>query len=244
VLADGIEKDVALVVEPSITLPCPETNIDTSALPPLSNVPALPSGPFTVVIPVAARYDELTKAMTMAFTGGKLFFSPEYPGVYLEKPEMYESQGQLVLKLHIAGPVHGLGIDTDLDGDLYLVGHPAVVDNELRIPDLEPTIETKNFLLSLKALTGGDHIREEARAALRLDIGQRLDQARQKLGSELTFGGDSGCFHGEVDRVEVTGVYPHAAYLRIYVSVTAHARASMPCSSPSPPVPAPEARAR
>jgi hypothetical protein len=32
-----------------------------------------------------------------------------------------------------------------------------------------------------------------------------------------------------VDRVEVTGVYPHAAFLRIYVGITAHARASMPC---------------
>lgn len=194
VLADGIEKDVALVVSPAVTLPCPDMSPSTSALPPLSNVAALTPGPFSVTVPVAARYDELTRAMTMAFTDGKLFFSPDYPGVFLEKPEVYESQGQLVLKLHIAGPVHTLGIDTDLDGDLYLVGHPAVVDNELRIPDLEPTIETKNFLLSLKALTGADRIRDEARAALRLDIGQRLEQAREKFGSELTFGGESGCF--------------------------------------------------
>jgi hypothetical protein len=229
VLADGIEKDVALVVAPAITLPCPDTNVERSSLPPLSNVASLTPGPFTVTVPVAARYDELTRAMTMAFTDGKLFFSPEYPGVYLEKPEVYESDGRLVLKLHIAGPVRGLGIETDLDGDLYLVGHPSVVDNELRIPDLEPTIETSNFLLSLKALTSGDRIRDEARAALRLDIGQRLDQARQKFGSGLTFGSDSGCFQGDVDRIEVTGVYPHAAYLRIYVGVTAHARATMPC---------------
>jgi len=233
VLADGIEKDVALVVAPSITLPCPEINVDAASLPPLSNVAALPSGPFTVTIPIAARYDELTRAMTMAFTDGKLFFSREYPDIYLEKPEIYESQGQLVLKLHIAGPVHGLGIQTDLDGDLYLVGHPAVVDNELRIPDLEPTIETRNFLLSLKALTSGDRIRDEARAALRLDIGQRLSEAREKLGNELTFGGETGCIQGAVDRVEVTGVYAHAAYLRVYVGVTAHARASMPCAGPS-----------
>ena len=33
------------------------------------------------------------------------------------------------------------------------------------------------------------------------------------------------------DRVEVTGVHPHAAYLRVYVSVTARARASMPCAT-------------
>jgi len=235
VLADGLEKDLALVVAPSITMPCPDLHEDgPPQLPPLSNVAALASGPFTVTIPIAARYDELTRAMTMAFTDGKLFFSAEYPQLYLEKPEIYESQGAIVLRLHMAGPVHKLGIDADLDGDLYLTGHPAVVDNELRVPDLEPTIETRSFLLSLKAMTDGDRIRDQARAALRLDIGARLKDARDKLGDGLTFGGAKGCFHGDVDRIEVTGVYPHAAYLRVYVAVTARARATFPCASNLP----------
>jgi hypothetical protein len=125
-------------------------------------------------------------------------------------------------------------VDADLDGDLYLSGHPAVVDNELRIPDLEPTIETRSFLLSLKAMTAGDSIRDQARAALRLDIGQRLQDVRAKLGDELTFGTDKACVHGDVDRIEVTGVYPHAAYLRIYVAVTARARISAPCTTAVP----------
>jgi hypothetical protein len=184
-----------------------------------------------VTIPIAARYEELTRALLTAFTAGRLYFSTEYKEVFLEHPELYESDRALVLKLHIAGPVHSLGIDTDLDGDLFLVGHPAVVDNELLVPDLEPTIETRNFLLSLKAMTDADHIRDDARRALRLDIGARLRQARDQLGQDLTFGNDKGCFHGDVDRVEVTGVYPHAAYLRVYVAVTARARVSMPCSA-------------
>jgi hypothetical protein len=216
-------------------MPCPDLHEDgPPRLPPLSNVASLVSGPFTVTIPVAARYDELTRAMTMAFTDGKLFFSSEYPQLFLEKPEIYESQGAIVLKLHMAGPVHKMGIDADLDGDLYLTGHPAVVDNELRVPDLEPTIETRSFLLSLKAMTDGDRIRDQARAALRLDIGERLRDARNKLGDELTFGSEKGCFHGDVDRIEVTGVHPHAAYLRVYVAVTARARATFPCTSPGP----------
>jgi hypothetical protein len=235
VLADGLEKDVALVVAPSVTMQCPDVHEDgPPALPPLSNVASLASGPFTVTIPIAARYDELTRAMTMAFTDGKLFFSAEYPQLYLEKPEIYESQGAIVLRLHMAGPVHKLGIDAELDGDLYLTGHPAVVDNELRVPDLEPTIETRSFLLSLKAMTDGDRIRDQARAALRLDIGERLRDVRDKLGDGLTFGGEKGCFHGDVDRIEVTGVHPHAAYLRVYVTVVARARATFPCTSPTP----------
>ncbi len=242
VLAGGLEKDVAIVVAPSITMPCPEASAPGAAddagpapeLPPLSNVASLPAGPFTVSVPIAARYDELTRAMTVAFTGGRLYFSADFPSVYLEKPELYESGGEVVLRLHIAGPVHRLGIDTDLDGDLFLAGHPQVVDNELSVPDLEPTIETRNFLLSLKALADGDRIRDQARAALRLDIGARLKEARDKLGDALTFGSRDGCFRGEVDRVEVPGVYAHAGYLRMYVSVTGRARADVPCPARRP----------
>jgi hypothetical protein len=213
-------------------MPCPDGfTASDEGLPPMSNVSVVQPGPFTVTVPIAAKYEELTRAMTAAFTDGKLFFSPEYPGVFLEKPEVYESQGSLVLKLHIAGPVHAAGIDTVLDGDLYLSGHPAVVDNELSIPDLEPTIESRNFLLSLKAIRDGDLIRDQARGALRLDIGARLHEATDRLGSELTFGTDKACFHGDVDRVEVTSVHTHAAYLRMYVSVTARARATMPCGT-------------
>ncbi len=170
IIADGIEKDLALVVAPSITIPCPPETT-AAPLPPLANVAFVPPGPFTVTVPIAAAYTELTKAMGLVFTNGKYFFSSEYPKLYLSNPELYESQGQIVLKMHIAGPVHKFGIDADLNGDLYLSGHIAVIDNELSIPDLEPTIETKNFLLSLKAMADGDKIRDQARQALRLDIG-------------------------------------------------------------------------
>jgi Domain of unknown function (DUF4403) len=229
VVADGLEKDLAIVVAPEVTLPCGE-DVAAASLPPLSNVAMLPSGPFTVTLPIAARYDELTRAMSAAFTDGKLFFSQDYPKLYLEKPEIYESQGMLVLKLHLTGPVHGLGIDADLDGDVYLMGHPRVVDNELTIPDLEPTIETKNFLLSLKAMTSSDKIRDQARAALRLDIGERLAGVKSKLSSDLTFGAKGACFQGSVDKIEVVGAYPHGTYLRVYVAVTARASASLPCA--------------
>jgi hypothetical protein len=247
VLADGLEKDLALIVAPSVTLPCERaaTSIEQApVLPPLQNVGSVASGPFTITVPIAARYDELTHAMAMAFTDGKLFFSPEYPGLFLEKPELYESQGELVLKLHLQGPVHKLGIDADLDGDLFLSGHPAVVDNELQIPDLEPTIETKNFLLSLKAMSDGDRIRDQARQALRLDIGDRLRPVREKLSSDLTFGSAQGCFHGDVDRIAVTGVHLHASYLRVYVEVTARARATVPCDLTIPASAAPSAAAQ
>jgi hypothetical protein len=233
VVADGLEKDLALVVAPEVTLPCAAA--EPLPLPPFANVTSVASGPFTVVVPIAARYDELQKAMGMLFTDGKYFFSKEYPGLYLENPEIYESQGQIVLKVHIRGPVHKFGLDVDLDGDLFLSGHVGVVDNEVQIPDLEPTIETKNFFLSLKALTDSANIRDQARNAMRLDLSERLKAVREKLSSDLTFGGPAACFRGNVDKIEVTSAHAHGSYLRVYVAVTARASATLPCPNASAP---------
>jgi hypothetical protein len=230
VLADGVEKDLALVVAPSITLPCTTaTDQEPSALPPLANVATLQGGPFTVTVPIAARYEELAKAMSLAFTDGKLFFSQEYPALYMEKPEVYAAKDQLVLKLHVAGTVHKFGFDSDIDGDIFFVGRPTVVDNELRIPDLEPTVETKSLLLKLKAALQGDSIRDEARAALRLDLGERLRTVRDKLSKDLEFGDGQGCLKASAGKIEVTSVHAHGSYLRLYVAITGRASVYLPC---------------
>ena len=236
VVADGLEKDIAMVIAPQVSMPCGAPD-SAPPLPAFANVASVPSGPFTVTLPIAARWDELQKAMGMLFTDGKYFFSAEFPKLYLEKPEIYESQNQVVLKVHIAGPVHKFGIDTDLDGDLFLTGHLRVVDNEVQIPDLEPTIETKSFLLSLKAVAEGDKIRDQARQALRLDLTERLRAVKDKVSSELTFGTGNTCFKAELDKVEMLSANPHGSYLRVYVAVTAHANATMPCAAGPPPPP-------
>jgi hypothetical protein len=231
VIADGLEKDLALVVAPQVTMPCAAES-PPQTLPPFSNVALVQPGPFTVTIPIAARYEELVHAMGTLFTDGKYFFSKEYPNLYLEEPEIYESQGQIVVKVHVKGPVHKFGTDIELDGNLFLSGHLAVIDNEIQIPDLESTIETKNFFLSLKAMADGDTIRNQARAALRLDLSERLKGVREKLSSDLTFGGPAACFKADLDKIELVSVHTHGSYLRAYVAVTAHARATLPCSAP------------
>jgi hypothetical protein len=231
VIADGIEKDLAFIVAPQVTLPCSPDEA-AAPLPTLSNVAAITPGPFTLSVPIAAGYDDLARAMKGAFTDGKLFFSKDYPGLYLENPRLYESQGLLVLELHLLGPVHAMGIDADLDGDLFFSGHLTVADNELTIPDLEPTIETNNLLLSLKAATGARTIRDQARAALRLDLGEQLRNVRTAFAEDLTFGGKDACFHGDIDTIELTSVYAHGTYLRVYVTVKGRAAATMPCAAP------------
>jgi hypothetical protein len=235
VLADGVEKDLALVIAPSVTLPCSATGA-ASNLPPLANVSQIPTGPFTVTVPIAARYEELQRAMSLAFTDGKLFISKEFPKVFLSHPEVYNAKDHLVVKLHIQGPVEKGGIKTNLGGDLYMIGHPQVIDNELRVPDLEPTIETSSFLLKMAAAIKGDDIRDQARAALRLDIGERLTAVKQKLSSDLSFADGTGCLRADTNKIEVTGVHPHGNYLRVYVAVTAQASVYLPCPS-APPAP-------
>ena len=236
VLADGIEKDLAVVVAPSITLPCAAPTA-LADLPPLANVSTIVPGPFKVVLPIAAKYDELARAMGLTFTNGKLFFSKEFPELFMEKPEIYAAKDQLVLKLHINGPIHKYGISANLDGDLFMSGHPQVIDNELRIPDLEPTIETTSFLLKLKAALDGGSIRDQARDALHLDIGQRLTSVRDKMSSELSFNNGQGCLRATVNKIEVTGVYPHQNYLRLYVALTGQASVYLPCPTPISPIP-------
>ncbi len=229
VIAGGIEKDLALVVEPSVTLPCASAELPADP-PRLANVATLPSGPFTVVVPIAARYEELARAMTLAFTDGKLFFSKSFPELYLANPEVFASQtDQLVVKLHLAGPIKAAGLNANLDGDLYFAGHPVVIDNELRIPDLEPTVETSSFLLGLKASLDRDGIRDQARQALKLDLGERFASVRAKLSNDVPFENGLGCLRTDVAKIEVTGVYTHATYLRVYVTTTAQAGVFLPC---------------
>jgi hypothetical protein len=147
----------------------------------------------------------------------------------MESPEVYAAKDQLVLKLHVAGSVHRFGFDSNIDGDVFFVGHPMVEDNELKVPDLEPTVETKSLLLKLKAALEGDSIRDEARAALRLDLGERLKAVRDKLSTELEVGDGEGCLRADAGKIEVTGVHAHGSYLRLYVAMTGRAAMYMPC---------------
>jgi len=243
-LVDGFEKDIAIVLGPSVTMPCPTTpKAPATGLPVLQNVSSLPSGPFTVTVPVAATYQELQRAMTQAFTGGKLFFSKDLPDLYLEKPEIYANGGEVVIKLHLDGFVKK-GLTVPISGDLYLSGHPVVHDNELEFDDMVPTVETSNALLALKTKIDADAIKRQVKQALRLDISQRLLGVREKLRDSLTYNfsaaaGAGGCFKADIGRIEVTNIYAHDSYLRLYVQVQAQAGAYIPClDKPAPSAPA------
>jgi len=305
VLADGLEKDLGIVVMPSVTLPCtpvaslvaspqgtdggtseaghpvasadagasdagtthfashtpgpthvapgtdggtPGTDAGTQvpsyavghtsndagtpathvAMPLLQNVSTLPSGPFKVIIPVAARYEELSKALEDSMKG-RLYFSESNPELYMENPQVYPSDDTVVIRMNLGGKAKVGDYSVSVGGELFFAGHPHVMDNQLSVPDLEITPGTASELVKLKFALDYRSIRDQARQALRVDVSERLAAVKDKMSTELSFSEDMGCVRGNVLRTEVTGVYPHPTFLRIYVQVDAQVGLYLPC---------------
>jgi hypothetical protein len=260
VLADGVEKDLAAVVLPSVTLPCtpaesllassqaadggtPDggaaadagtpagdggTPLPNLKLPLLQNVASLPTGPFSVVVPVAARYEELSAAIDKAIKG-KLFFSQNHPDLYLHHPQVYASEDQVVIRVLLGGKANVAGTKLDMDGEIFFAGHPKVIDNQITVPDLDITPGTAGELVKLKIAVDHDSLVDQARSAMRVDVSERLAAVKDKLSTELSFSQDLGCVRATVFRSEVTGIFPHEHFLRIYVTVDAQAGLYMPC---------------
>ncbi len=197
-------------------------------MPLLQNVSTLPSGPFKVTIPVAARYEELSKALE-ASMNGRLFFSASNPELYMENPQVYPSDDTVVIKMNLGGKAQVGNYAIPVGGELYFAGHPHVMDNQLSVPDLEITPGTASELVKLKFALDYQSIRDQARQALRVDVSERLAAVKDKMSTELSFSEDMGCVRGQVLRTEVTGVYPHPTFLRIYVQVDAQVGLYLPC---------------
>ena len=118
--------------------------------------------------------------------------------------------------------------------DLPPPPQPEIVDNQLSVPNLEPTIETKSAILRLKTSLDSDKMRKQIRQALRLDIGSRLQAVRDQLSRDLVVRhklnpGPEACVKADIGRVEIAGLFAHDAYLRMYVKVSARSAAYLPC---------------
>jgi hypothetical protein len=197
-------------------------------MPLLQNVSTLPSGPFKVVIPVAARYEELSKALEASMKG-RLYFSESNPELYMENPQVYPSDDTVVIRMNLGGKAKVGDYSVGVGGELFFAGHPHVMDNQLSVPDLEITPGTASELVKLKFALDYRSIRDQARQALRVDVSERLAAVKDKMSTELSFSEDMGCVRGQVLRTEVTGVYPHPTFLRIYVQVDAQLGLYLPC---------------
>lgn len=255
ILADGLEKELALTVAPSLTMPCTvrtktglvtldastPTPTEPPPLPPLRNSSGIEGGPFRLEVPVAAGYPELQKAMMQAFPDGKLFFSADNPGLYITDPRVTSSAGDVVVAVRIGGFVEK-GVRIDVDGDLFLAGRPVVRDNFLAFPDLKPTLETEQMLLKAAIALKEQELTAAVQKALRLDLSARLASVKQKLTDALSMdkvlvdGVPALCTRAEIGRLEIKDIAVHDPYLRATVSTTALLSASLPCTSALKPV--------
>jgi len=204
------------------------TLVTQMTMPLLQNVSTLPSGPFKVVIPVAARYEELSRALEASMKG-RLYFSESNPELYMENPQVYPSDDTVVIRMNLGGKAKVGDYSVGVGGELFFAGHPHVMDNQLSVPDLEITPGTASELVKLKFALDYRSIRDQARQALRVDVSERMAAVKDKLSTELSFSEDMGCVRGQVLRTEVTGVYPHPTFLRIYVQVDAQVGLYLPC---------------
>ena len=255
ILADGLEKELALTVAPSLTMPCtvrgndgkfvtldPSTPAPSMSppLPPLRNSSGIEGGPFRLEVPVAAGYPELQKAMMQAFPDGKLFFSTDNPGLYITDPRITSSAGDVVVAVRIGGFVEK-GVRIDVDGDLFLTGRPTVRDNFLEFPDLKPTLETEQILLKAAIAMKEQELTVAVKKALRLDLSARMAAVKQKLIDGLSMdkvvvdGVPALCTRVEIGRLELKDIAVHDPYLRATVAVTALLSASLPCPSAAKP---------
>lgn len=251
ILADGLEKQIALTIAPSLTMPCTvrdgagglvTIDVDNTTpralppLPPLANASGVEGGPFKLTIPVAAGYDELQKAMTLAFPDGKLFISTEQPNLYITNPEVFSSAGDVVVRVQLGGFVKKAGLEIDVDGDLYLAGRPTVRDNFLEFPDLKPTVETDQALLKAALALKEQELVGAVKKALRLDLSARLMSVKQKLVDSLTMrtvlveGVSPMCTQVEIGRISIDEINVHDPYLRATVNATALLAAMVPCA--------------
>ena len=260
IFADGFEKQLALTVAPSLTMPCTVRDsagalvvvdeADTSAmtvppLPALANASGVEGGPFKLTIPIAAGYDELQKAMSLAFPDGKLFISTDQPALYIKNPEVFSSAGDVVVRVQLGGFVQKAGLQIDIDGDLYLAGRPTVRDNFLEFPDLKPTVETDQALLKAALAIKEQELVGAVKKALRLDLSARLLTVKQKLIDSLTLstslvdGVAPLCTRVDIGRISIDDINVHDPYLRATVTATALLQASLPCPGQPAVVPAP-----
>ena len=115
------------------------------------------------------------------------------------------------------------------DGDLNEKGYASDDYEAYMLPDLEITPGTASELVKLKFALDYASIRDQARQALRVDVSERLAAVKDKLSTQVSFDDELGCVRGQVLRSEVTGVFPHPSFLRIYVQVDAQLGIYLPC---------------
>ena len=192
----------AIVVAPSVTLPCTDRD-RAAALPPLANVATLPTGPFTVSIPDrralrrAAEGDgaRLHRRQALLLQGVPAALHGEARGLRREGSARPQAAHQRARSTSTASTPTSTATSSWSATRRWSTTRSAC-------PTSSRPSRPRASCCRLKAALDGNSIRDQARDALHLDIGERLAEVRDKLSTDLAFGDNQGCLraHGLEDR--------------------------------------------
>lgn len=212
---DLVRVTVGMTARPTITF---------GSAPPLSDRPlpnvTPPTGGagYYLAVPVYAQTSALTKQLRIALklADGGIRYPPT--GRFYVRPqdvELWAYGTQVVVRIRFGGSARGV---------LYLTGTPQWngVTNELSVPDLDYTLETKNLLLKLVNWAEGDKFRDDMRNRLHINLAAQIDEARRLLNRALNRQVGPLRLTGSVAALRVTGLYVHPGDSTVQVIVLAN----------------------
>jgi hypothetical protein len=230
ILAGGFEKNLALVIAPSVYVEgaTPTGQCDPTTPPPplplLQNVEALQPGPFTVELPIDLDYGVVSREFGKRFIpAGGLRATPDHD-LFLDQPRVYPSSGKMVIAMHLSGKVGRY----QENGEIYLAGNPSAENGRFTVPDLAVTVESKDYLLKLANVVMSDDMAKSASAQMDFDLRPTIDSITANLTRRFPVE-NLGCLIAGVDHVDVLGFEFHDASMRVRLAVTAHAEMDAPC---------------
>ena len=193
---------------------------DNSPLPPPTVVAATNS--YFISIPVQADYASVNKQLQDALQlqiGGVRYPPTGNNCARVTGADVYAYGQKAVVKLTLK--VHGIFGKSAV---LYLVGTPRFdpQTNSISFPDLDFTVDSKNILLKIAVWLEQNKLRDDLRSMAKYDITPYVNEAKQKMLSELNQDIGSASLKGTVDSVSVLGVYtdPKQKQFSAYLQTT------------------------
>ncbi len=198
-----VDFSIGLTAKPTFSLIQPNPPQPLPPLPDISENP--PGNAFNIYVDGKLQYaplasylnTELQKLGNIPIDGGYINLSnAEISG---------QSNFKLVLKVYLTGKVKGI----KYKGWLYLTGTPTynALTNELSLPDLDYTLETRNILLRIANWLLNSRVRQILQDRAKWDISQTLSSVKQNLQAAINRAiNENISTEGTIDNLGIVGI--------------------------------------